>query len=497
MIPTSAVTAVFALPVVIGTAAVCVLQGMHASVGLAAPTSTQTQEEDLDECALFRNVPSLKTNLAWRKLGTFPTPIHKGECSAIPIGDASSTKSEEGTTPTTAPGTVAFYVKREDLSSTAYGGNKVRTLQHQLAIIEAKLERGGQQRDLVVFGSGGSNQVVATVVHALRSKLAIPTMPLWMSDPPDLDNALNMLSTLSFPLGDFCAWDKPLTLVTTLLSKLIGGKSFLFPLGGNNPAGVLGQAGGALELAEQIEAGEIPDCDGIYLAVGSSCTISGLIIGVALARKLGLKAFSKPGFTLHPVLIHDILALLNRGVGLYKMSLSRYAPLTIRHSIHATCSQLTKLGGPDVLAEALSILENETVIHDDAFLTGSYGVHSIPSRTCARLFDSSATVTDLSGEAAPGLWLCGHFTAKAMAVMCDDLLKADNAGKDMIFWQTKSVVQPRGNKDEWKEMQQMPPAVKTWAQEGHAESEKRPGKVDFINGSEKDYRGVMTDIHQD
>ena len=27
--------------------------------------------------------------------------------------------------------------------------------------------------------------------------------------------------------------------------------------------------------------------DGIYLAVGSSCTVSGIIIGVALARRLG------------------------------------------------------------------------------------------------------------------------------------------------------------------------------------------------------------------
>lgn len=494
MLPTAA-TGVFALPVMIGAAALCILQSMHSSIGVDAPTTTQAKQEDLDACALFRNIPSIKSKLAWRELGTFPTPIHKGECSARPIGDKKD--QAEGPASRTQPQDVHFYIKREDLSSTSYGGNKVRTLQHQLAVIEAKLERGSRQRDLVVFGSGGSNQVVATVVHALRSKLNAPIVPLWMMDPPDLDNTLNMLSTLSFPLGDVCAWDNPFALVATLISKLIRRESFVFPLGGNTPAGVLGQAGGALELAEQIERGEIPDCDGIYLAVGSSCTISGLILGVALGRKLGLKAFAKPEFALHPVLIQDALSFLNRSIGIYKSPLSRFIPLTIRHSLHATCNQLIKLGGPDVLAEALTILEHETVIHDNAFLTGAYGIHSEPSRACARLFDSSATISDLDGETAPGLWLCGHFTAKAMAVMCDDLLKVENTGKDMVFWQTKSIVQPRGSEDEWQQMQQMPPAVKAWAQKGHAESKKRPGKVDLANGSGKDYRGLMTAIHEE
>jgi hypothetical protein len=498
---------VLALPLMIGTGAVCFLQSMHDSVGVDAPTSQQiAQEKDFfHEHALFRHLPVLQTTLAWRKLGTFPTPIHKGECSARSIGSISGAMAGTGTDlplPPPPAKKVSFFVKREDLSSPQYGGNKVRTLQHQLAVVEAKLERAkSRQRELVLFGSGGSNQVVATVVHSmqLQSKLAkeIPVVPLWMADPPDLDNTLNMLSTLSFHLGDFCTWSNPLALFATLVSKLIRGESFMLPLGGNNPTGVLGQAGGALELAEQIEAGIMSDCDGIYLPVGSSCTISGLILGVALSRRLGLnKAFSKPGFALHPVLIHDQLAALNRSfMGLYKSKVSRIIPLTIRHSLHATCRQLVKLGGPDVLAEALAILENETVLHDDTFVTGTYGVHSDASRACARLFDDSSTVTDLStGETASGLWLCGHFTAKAMAVMCDDLLKDGNEGKNMLFWQTKSLVQPRGREDEWKRMQQMPSAVQQWAQQGQAESTVRPGKVDLLDGSAEDYRGLMTKI---
>ena len=40
----------------------------------------------------------------------------------------------------------------------------------------------------------------------------------------------------------------------------------------------------------------MPDVDAIVLAVGSSCTLSGLVIGVALARALGLRAFQSPTF---------------------------------------------------------------------------------------------------------------------------------------------------------------------------------------------------------
>lgn len=338
---------------------------------------------------------------------------------------------------------------------------------------------------------------MATVVHALAHKLPAVT-PLWIADPSDLDNTLNMLSTLSFPLERSETWGKPIPLLVALITALVRNNSFILPLGGNNPSGVLGQVGGMLELAEQIDAGDLPDCDGIYVAVGSACTASGMIIGVALARKLGLGAFAKSGFLLHLVPIHHGFSFLSRTTGIYKSAFSRYIPLTIRHSIHATCKELTSLGGPDILKEALAVLKDEIIVHDDARLTGEYGIHSEPSRACARLFDASNKITTIDErKEAPGLWLCGHFTAKAMTAMCDDLLKEENAGKNMVFWQTKSRVQPRGNLDEWERMQQMPPKVQTWANQGLPQSDDRPGKVDLKFGSVKDYRGLMTDIFRE
>lgn len=462
------------------------LEAMHRSVGLAPPTEEQKKEEDQQAHALFRHLPGLAAKLAWRQLGTYPTPIHRGSCDARPTGE-----------PTAEQRQVRWFVKREDLASASYGGNKVRTLQHQLAVCESKIASGSPQRELVIFGSGGSNQIVATLVYGLH-RLRLSVYPLWgAEDAPDLDNTLNMLSSLSFPIPGCQTWGRAAGVLFKLLSTIVNDTGFLLPPGGNNPAGVLGQAAGPLELAEQIGRGELPDVDGIYVAVGSSCTISGLVIGVALARKLGLPAFKSPDFKLHAVPIHHAFSALHRFTGVYTARWGAHVPVTTRHSILRTCAALKQIGGPDVVADALELLDNHTEVHASAKLCGKYGAHSDMSRACAKLFDDTASIEPTTGDAKmapPKPWLCGHFCAKAFAAMCDDLLKPEHAGKNMLFWQTKSLVQPRGPEDEWARVRAMPPAVKAWANKGAAESLLRPGRVDLDGGAPEDYRGLMTQL---
>ena len=238
--------------------ALALLRRMHASVGTAPPTAAMLAEERATDCALFRHFPPLRQKLAWRSLGAIPTAVHRGA-----VTDPISGRR------------LSFEVKREDLISSEYGGNKVRTLQHQLAVCEAKIERASSAAErarlenLLVIGTGGSNQVVATLVHAGRAKLANVNVAWLQPDQPDLDNSLNMLSTLSLPLGGSRGtWGRPAPMAAELLRACLGGGVAL-PLGGNNPSGVLGQAGGALELAEQIERGEATDPDRLYLAVSS------------------------------------------------------------------------------------------------------------------------------------------------------------------------------------------------------------------------------------
>ena len=90
-------------------------------------------------------------------------------------------------------------MKREDLASPRYGGNKLRTLQHQLAAVEAHKDVS-PGAVFSMIGSTGSNMVVATKVHgAATFGMAQEELQSlsFLPDKPDLDNTLNLLSTLS------------------------------------------------------------------------------------------------------------------------------------------------------------------------------------------------------------------------------------------------------------------------------------------------------------
>ena len=410
---------VAAVPVVGLSAVAVLLRAFERSVGIAPPTEEMLAHEPHGRLPLFRHLPALRTKLAWRQLGSWPTPVHDARIA------------------TTASGSeLHFQVKREDLSSSQYGGNKVRTLEHQLAVLETRLATGGASeskrlRKIGVLGSGGSNQVVATAVHAAAR---LPKLrALWATaDEPDLDNTLNMLSTLS--LANVGGYSTPgLAAVRDALDAAANG--VLITLGGNSPSGVLGHVSAALELAEQIEAGEAGEVDAIYLACGSSCTISGLIVGVALGRSLGLKAFRAPSFAIHGVIIHHVFARVERAVSLHRSA--PFMPLTIAHTVREACATLAALGGPDVTDEALGFLRSSVKLHTDPHLVGKYGAHSARSRAAARDFDARGAVTLRGSGAAPAppLWLCGHFVAKAYAAMLTDL--EENPALRAMLWQTK------------------------------------------------------------
>jgi len=420
---------------------------IYASVRALPPTARQLREEVLAGTTnpLFRAWPAMHRKLAWRRLGNYPTPVHRFACR-LPEGGVN----------------VQFWVKREDLSSDKYGGNKVRTLQYQLACCEAQVERsGGEPWKFLTFGSGGSNQVVATKTHAALIGLPAESVEALtpMPDEKEMDNTLNLLSGLSLP-------GRQVTFGTGMLRIAIASRTsnWVFMPGGNNPLGVLGQAGAVLELAEQISAGEAPDPDGIVVAMGSNCTVTGLILGVALAREKGFTSFQRPGFRIYGQPVHHGMAFLQRFFGVLT---SQSFPLMIGRGIKETAALVAALGGPDVTDRALRVMREETVINTSGDIVGKYGAHSKASRIAKETYDASAQVEAPLG--ASHLWLCGHFSAKPFALLLR-LIAQDVAAcggdKKMLFWQTKSAVQPLGPMNEWdafKEMREASRALAKWA----------------------------------
>lgn len=159
-----------------------------------------------------------------------------------------------------------FYLKREDLSSTVYGGNKVRTLEFQLPCAYAALEREGNNGRIVSFGGAGSNQCVALTAHATKQYSASTgmignnsfswsgiTLLVLIPEPGNKDNGLNLISMFSFKKGyaihksqltpriPFCLWTESAVskLVQVLKAVWLSNDKILMP-GGANVTGALG-----------------------------------------------------------------------------------------------------------------------------------------------------------------------------------------------------------------------------------------------------------------
>ena len=120
------------------------LRAAQRSLGILPPTKKQLEDGTHDSHALFRHFPALVEKVAWLPLGNFPTPVETG-----------TFKTPDGTE-------LSILVKREDLASPHYAGNKVRTLQHSLGIVQAGRARGLFKEGILALGSSGTNQVVAT-----------------------------------------------------------------------------------------------------------------------------------------------------------------------------------------------------------------------------------------------------------------------------------------------------------------------------------------------
>lgn len=279
-------------------------------------------------------------------------------------------------------------------------------------------------------------------------------------------------------------------------------------LGGNCTAGVLGQASGVLELAEQIEVGECPDVDRIYLPIGSGCTVSGLILGSVMVRYMNMKALSNPDFKIVGCNVHDGFAAADRLFSLHTNPLLGFIPLTITYSVLNACRALKALGGPDLEDGCRTFIKSNVELRADGDVVGKYGTHSDETRSMAHHYDEQGKVTDLStGKTQKELWVCGHFVAKALHPLIKDLEEATTAATKQtdtvtveqptyMLWQTKSAIQPKGPLDEFERMKQRcNKTIKKWADDGKAESIKyRPGSVNIDYGKPEDYQSIMTEI---
>jgi len=212
----------------------------------------------------FRRFPQLASRLPHAPLGSFPTPLRVLE-----------------NLPRTLGGVRSLYLKDDGVSSSRYGGNKVRKL--ELVLGEA-LRTGAQE--VMTFGFVGSNHAAATAVHAAALGMRSISMLLPQANAPYVATNLTVSAAVGAELHYYRTVPSLAAGVVhqTAAHRLRTGKRpFVIAPGGSSPLGTIGCVAAAFELADQLEQQSLSPPDVVYVALGSGGTAVGLAVGFAAA----------------------------------------------------------------------------------------------------------------------------------------------------------------------------------------------------------------------
>jgi D-cysteine desulfhydrase len=167
-----------------------------------------------------------------------------------------------------------LWIKRDDLTAEPVGGNKVRALEFLLA----QYPRGSR---VLTGGSRGSTHVLATAVHGRALGLDV----LAASWPQEMNDVARAVDARLEREVERVHFRSPVTAAAWLTWNAWRGRQVI-PAGGTTPLGILGSVNAALELAAQVDAGQLPEPRRVVVPLGTGGTAAGLSLGFAVA---GLK----------------------------------------------------------------------------------------------------------------------------------------------------------------------------------------------------------------
>ena len=205
---------------------------------------------------LFDELPGL-ASLPFVPLAHVPTPVEPCDTIADYLGRG------------------GVFVKRDDLASPLYGGNKVRRYEFVLADAMAQ----GKKR-IVTAGGLASTQAMATALYG--AALGLPVR-IVLFDQPITRFAKDALLT-DADAGAELVWGGGYLSTAWRTWRSLDRDSYLILPGAANPLANLGYLDAMIELGDQVARGEMPRPAAIVLPTGSSGTLAALALG---ARWLG------------------------------------------------------------------------------------------------------------------------------------------------------------------------------------------------------------------
>lgn len=282
-----------------------------------------------------------------------------------------------------------LFIKQDNLSSSIYGGNKIRKLEFLLG--EALAEN---RKAVITYGATGSNHALATAVSCRKLGLN-PISILCPQKPTDhvqknllMQQAVGAELILCPNYTDF----PQATRIAVQQHKLIDGiEPYIIPAGGTNAIGSLGFVQAALELAKQIpdQLPAVPDV--IYIPMGTGGTHAGLLVGLKLA------------------------GLETRVEGI------RVVDPEFRNETHIKqlCDDLcTQLQIKPIINESDIIIRNE-------FFGDGYGMSTFEAKEAVHQF-----------KQLENIYLETTYTGKAVAALLQDLQSGALKNQTVLYWNT-------------------------------------------------------------
>ena len=338
------------------------------------------RDDDASRPALFDRLPELAGRVPWVNLETSPSPVERLEN----LGHES------------------LWIKRDDVVSSLYGGNKVRKLEFVLADAIAK-----RKDRVVTIGALGTNHGLATAIFCRRLGLACT---LLLFDQPVTSYVRRNL-LLSHRYGAELAYTKD---VIRTGAAFYSGARLKYPracflyAGGSSPLGTLGAVSGALELAAQVEEGLCPAPDYVICPTASNGTMGGLMLGFLLAgletRVVGVRVSMK---NVGPIPLNT--------------------PGTVSRMVRSVYRLIAKH------APSVPILQFEKPLLLEGYCGAGYGRPSPEGNRALELF-----------REREGIELDPVYTGKTCAALLDFIEEPAHADETVLYWHTYNSIDHSG-----------------------------------------------------
>ncbi len=281
-----------------------------------------------------------------------------------------------------------LYIKRDDLTGLAAGGNKSRKLEYLMA------EAMKRDCDTVITAGGlQSNHCIQTVAAA--AKLNLDCHVVLSGKEPERKNGnllLDLLAGASVHYVDRPERDSQMHELAEELRKA-GKHPYVIPVGGSNALGTVGYTMAMPEIVRQFELMNI-DCDRIVVASSSGGTLAGMVLGAKIAGYKGKIS----GISIDRV---------KTGKGAFPPELAELA------------NKAAKLLGLDI-----QLTEEDFDLEYD-YLGDGYAVVGDNERTAIKTLVQSE-----------GLFVGPVYTGRAMGAMIDKIQNGEWKDETIVFWHT-------------------------------------------------------------